>query len=138
MKKIKFRAYDKTRKEYLSVGHIYLSINAGVCPKDCAQYLDVLRDPDLYAGRFEIEQFTGLKDCVAHEIYEGDILCFDRYGKNLTAVVKWNEQVGAWCLQLCHESCCGSTPMSVWLGRDSLKVIGNIHENPELMKGGEQ
>lgn len=81
-----------------------------------------------------VGQFTGFTDCVTREIYEDDILHFARYGKNYTALVKWNDEVGAWCMQLRYEPRCGCRPLSEWLNEERLEVIGNIHDNPELFR----
>ena len=94
-----------------------------------------------------IGQFTGLYDKNGREIYEGDILTADEYpfmgdGKmNYVAVVEWFDYDACWyaSLQLHVDSkargisvCC---PVS--FDEDAAKiyeVIGNIHDNPELIK----
>ena len=81
-----------------------------------------------------VGQFTGFTDCVTREIYEDDILHFESYGNNYTALVKWNDEVGAWCMQLSYELRCGCRPLSEWLNEERLEVIGNIHDNPEYIK----
>lgn len=62
-----------------------------------------------------VGQFIGLKDKNGKEIYEGDIMVTHTGWKT---VVRWDEE------NLCY---CGF--MLIW------EVIGNIHENPELLKG---
>ncbi len=83
-----------------------------------------------------VGQFTGFTDCVTREIYDRDILHFEEYGKNYTALVKWNEEIGAWCMQLNYEPRLGSRPLGEWLKEYRLEVFGNIYDNPELLKGG--
>lgn len=80
-----------------------------------------------------IGQFTGFTDCVTREIYENDILHLEEYGKNYIAVVKWNEEIGAWCIQFNYEPRLGSRPLGEWLKEERFEVIGNIHDNPELI-----
>jgi len=75
-----------------------------------------------------VMQFTGLRDKNGKEIYEGDILAFDMKGVHPAQVV-WRNG-GFWVsvndpgyedrrIVPCPESC---------------EVIGNIYENPELLK----
>lgn len=85
-----------------------------------------------------VGQFTGLHDNRKKEIYEGDILHFAKYGNDYLAAVKWNREIGAWCLQLNHEPRLGCKPLGDWLLYDSLEIVGNIHDNPEMLKGGEK
>jgi hypothetical protein len=75
-----------------------------------------------------VGQFTGLHDRYGYEIYEGDIVRHDENGK---------------CYSIIYEE-----PMFRFAPNDDcfaflnhpelLEVIGNIHDNPELLKGGEQ
>lgn len=85
-----------------------------------------------------IGQFTGFTDCFKREIYDRDILHFEEYGNNYTAVVKWNEEIGTWCMQLSYEPQLGSRPLGEWLKDERLEVIGNVFDNSELLKGGEE
>lgn len=69
-----------------------------------------------------IGQYTGLKDKNGREIYEGDILRWCTY----PVQVGWNE--GAFCNSLMD--------MNTLLRHYALNmytIIGNIHENPELL-----
>jgi len=69
--------------------------------------------------------FTGFRDFNRNEIYEFDLIEFDREewgGDDNIHVVTWDEQNGAWCWGG------GSSSDMDWR-----KVIGNIYENPELL-----
>ena len=71
----------------------------------------------------EISQFTGLKDKNSKEIYEGDILEYERHLQDpMRYVAEWNEKSN---FQLHWQY-----PENKMLG----VVIGNIWENPELLK----
>lgn len=80
-----------------------------------------------------IGQFTGLTDRNGKEIYEGDIISLRGY----VAEVRWNNNICAFCIRFSFESELGTSPLGSWIdSRRRCRVIGNIHDNPELMKGG--
>lgn len=85
-----------------------------------------------------IGQFTGLYDYDGKEIYEGDVL---RLGNSPSGVceVKWNESLATFCIRFFGDVEIGSLPLGEWvICERKVKVIGNIFDNPELLKGGEQ
>ncbi|WP_261976780.1 YopX family protein [Lactiplantibacillus plantarum] len=119
---IKFRAWDKVQKVMMvprdmqtdSDGNIFYVEAMGPDGEYDEGDLDV----------FKLEQFTGLKDVNGNEIYEGDILENRKYrsivkfanGKFLADVVG----------TISRFDLIGETHGS--------KVIGNVHENPELLE----
>lgn len=77
-----------------------------------------------------INQFTGLLDKNGKEIYEGDIIKTDQPWR-LPMLVQWNDKYARFGLVVKMFAVNSPT-----LGnyRNCIEVIGNIYENPELIK----
>lgn len=109
MREIKFRAWDKKEKK---------------------MYYDVLHNISFDGV---VMQYTGLKDKNRKEIYEGDILKLDSWSG--LQIVEFIE--GAFCL-VNQGKQTGFTSDIHYIhhaGIPQAAVIGNIYENPELLKG---
>lgn len=88
------------------------------------------------------DQFTGLKDMNGRDIYEGDIVCVsDVYGDMLYVdVVIWggNDDYPAFDLKNHAVEYDSNALSSIFNGGcEIIKVIGNIHNNPELLEADE-
>ena len=80
-----------------------------------------------------VGQYTGLKDKNGTKIFEGDIVRVSR-GKDIeTGEIQYNKY-GVWVI-VYDKFYCNTFPY-IFTSSDSnvwIKVIGNIHDNPELL-----
>jgi uncharacterized phage protein (TIGR01671 family) len=87
---------------------------------------DVEVDPET------IGQYTGLKDKNGKEIYKGDLLfAVDIYEK-LKGFVSW--WLDRWVLTYKVEQTEQLQNQSLMIIADHTEIIGNIHDNPELLE----
>ena len=86
---------------------------------------------DYDKDEIELMQFTGIKDKNSKEIYEGDIL---RSGnKEGVSFVVWG--LDGWRFNSWMPESMDLYPhVNITRGREIAEVIGNIYENPELIK----
>ena len=82
-----------------------------------------------------VGQYTGLNDKNDTKIFEGDILKTNKFSEpNKQYIVKFDLQFGAYI---------GQDKFNIYFvtfdgDSDQFEVIGNIHDNPELLKEAEQ
>jgi len=132
MREIKFRAWNKKHKQML--------YNAELTTVDIREKPELMEKCDGFeiTTFFHIAphdpntvlmQYTGLKDKSGREIYESDILKHDLWGVDQ---VVWDD--------MCANFRCkreGEKAHDITLAHHQLKqtkAIGNIYENPELLK----
>ena len=147
-REIKFRAWSPKYNRFLEPfmypnGHdgLLLDIETG---KLTIQYEDDYEDdegfmvkvPEKYYQDIILMQYTGLKDRNGKEIYEGDIVRYvswlNEYSpEEITLVRPVVFRDGSFFPIPKHDEC--EDGYYSW-GLKDFEVIGNIHENPELIK----
>ncbi|RDD75356.1 hypothetical protein DVV32_15075 [Lactiplantibacillus plantarum] len=85
------------------------------------------------------EQFTGLTDSDGKDIYEGDILATSSmiYGENITDYLKVElreDYAGFYCGEKPLYACLGEWDADIKFSQTYPKIVGNVHENPELLE----
>lgn len=128
-REIKFRAYLKESKVIVNI-ESYFKIKAFL---DNTYYLDsnTINDSNCIIEDFELLQYTGLKDVNGKEIYEGDVLAWR--GNDTTD----NSRLSKVIYKGSSFYVVGINWMANWWLEEqngSYEVIGNIFENPELLK----
>jgi len=89
---------------------------------------DIQNNLGFYLGHnYTIMQYTGMKDKNRKEIYEGDIVEYKGREGIKSYIVKY-EYCGFSFVEVGHENCSAAFPT------DKSKIVGNIYENPELIK----
>ena len=137
MKEIKFRAWNHFEKRWINFDKTKLT-----CHGISRWHYELLNDTK--TQDWEWNQYTGLKDRSGKEIYEGDILSSPNPPScDLRHYVEWSDKYHGWQII--------SLPMSenknktdgcpqLWAGLSDandfggFKIIGNLYENPELLK----
>ena len=98
---------------------------------DGGDYSNLCADFDQFVA---VMQYTGIKDKNEKEIYEGDIVKFDIPGNPL-GVIEYDDHYEAGG---CFRPNSKDDLAIDWWGEKmrwyKLEIIGNIHENPELIK----
>lgn len=147
MRELRFRVWDKVTERYYAVSGLEYDESGELC--------------EIYLVRIEIdesnptanvrkpsdvvlEQYTGIKDKNGREVYEGDVVeqfvCGVKMfkgkpcGKRTIWQVRWNEYECCFELHYLKGSLFGDSLMNK---DDELEVIGNVHENPELIEDKE-
>jgi len=136
MHKIEFRAWDKKEKAMCWVSIIDFEHRECVLVYPTKEYKEKTKSFD----EIELMQYRNLKDKNNKEIYEGDIV---KYKEITECGEKITEKI---CVVECTKY--GFTPFiferDIWkdcwytIKISDIEIIGNIYENPELLKEGKK
>lgn len=124
-RELKFRAWDKENEEYRNGYDVLLRYDGSAISRYALGALDT----DMPVNAI-IEQYTGLKDKNGKEIYEGDIVKIEAYSRFYQVVYR------KWDCSFVFENDEYEDIVHIFKDfPDKYEVIGNIHENPELLGG---
>ena len=117
MREIKFRAWDKSAGQMLN--NVHNTYDWELMPVDKSE-----------DESFHLMQFTGLRDKNGVEIYESDVVMFGVRQGDRKNETKRTGVIGAVSI---HPFGTGFGSFdAAWCA--NVTVIGNIHENPEMLK----
>ena len=146
MRSIKFRAWDLNNEAmftYEDMGDVYF----GLCNDGSMELIDCAGEVNTPLQAVFM-QYTGLKDKNGVEIYEGDIL----EAEGIIYRIEWIQEYLQFCIftqqhwvwfqegsnhfKYCHQyDSDGRVYFLQQLESYEITVIGNIHQNPELLEG---
>lgn len=140
MNKIKFRGKSRETNDWVYGQLLYLGNQpfiVGEIVEATSEYINLEWWQPVH--HYSVGRFTGFRNLVGDEIYEDDLISFplDIYDEDLELVEKSTEvgevifESGQWYIRV--------KKLNAWtnlFGQDSrfIKIIGNIYENPELVK----
>ena len=141
LRPIRFRGFNKKRGIWLYGNYI---LNRGAHFIAPQEFADGKTWEDYEVEQESIGQYTGLTDKNGKEIYDGDIVSHPWKDPIFGDLVETGQFV--------HSTICFNNGAFVvnyrlqgeyiylqdFVRLKCLEVVGNIHDNPELLKGGEQ
>lgn len=124
---IKLRAWNAEQEEMLEGGEFYIDFIGQPHQGEVGAFVDYEKDGQLQRREVKLMQFTGLCDKNGKEIWEGDVIEIQDARHQRESIIFIQ---GAFMSQRPDGT-------SRWLSNHHpswFVVIGNIYENPELLK----
>ncbi|EGO8374121.1 hypothetical protein EWX12_07430 [Enterococcus faecalis] len=127
----KFRAWDKRENTMRDVAVLHFTKGGKV---NSIEYWKTPSELKSYHVRnLVLMQSTGLKDKNGVEIFEGDVLYYIPFESHINDSIVVFEK-GSFCKKMLRN---GKLTSVKFIDSEEYEVIGNIHENPELLEVAE-
>ena len=130
-REIKFRVWDRDQKKIELIDTYWFEENF-------SSYLDFSKaceNGSCGDSGYDLMQYTGLKDKNGVEIYEGDVVKYESSKRKIFLhVVEWNQNKTMYILKFGdHKQ--DTVRLSNIISKPlRFEVIGNIYQNPKLLK----
>jgi hypothetical protein len=124
MREIKFRVWTKTQDRYYydyQIGKVHLDGTYSVPLNNIFKF---------NSSSLVFQQFTGLKDKNSREIYEGDLIQYNRRSSydGITFEVKWSEDNWGWTLVSKNMDYLVNERAPEGYRYEFIEIVGNIFE----------
>jgi len=162
MPPVKYRLYKKSRNTYVDLNNPHHKYFLNLQTEEVSRYYNYYADKwdEVSIDDYELEKWTGLKDRNGTYIFENDIVLYYPYGNKYKPQqdVFWNNlpvlrllkkereeneltehyvvnfYCGSYRLNA-TSGCYGGILLHTMFEKHECEVVGNIHENPELLGG---
>lgn len=131
-REIKFRAFDKKLNMMVTEGfHVIGEVTMfSLIDQHIHEHKQEGEDSLGRLGDIEIMQYTGLKDSIGKEIYEGDIVHCKEYGEDRKGIIKYWNETSSFNIEWLSQTEFNNT---IHVRIKNIQVIGNIYEYPYLL-----
>lgn len=138
MRQFKFRAWDHKNKKMLYPIDIHNSHLDFITDSDGSLLLEEILNSLGHTEKYEIMQWTGLIDKNSKEIYDGDIVIYKSednwmgYPEEECEICWLDNHISyGWVVR--HKKDAFVWSLTRNFASESLEIVGNIFENPELL-----